>query len=100
MEANFTIVESQVLIFATVFRNMRASHNDLGTLEGTPLDDKTYVWDGEHPKGAGYMLTGFVFGLLISKFYAIQRIQGNDIPIYFLHFQNELPNNSMNGATK
>ena len=45
---------------------MRASHNDLGTLEGTPLDDKTYVWDGEHPKGAGYMLTGFVFALVAN----------------------------------
>ena len=43
---------------------MRASHNDLGTPESTPLDDKTYVWDGEHPKGAGYMLTGFVFALV------------------------------------
>ena len=66
MEANFTVVESQVLIFVAVFQNMRASHYDLGTPEGTPLDDKTYVWDGEHPKGAGYMLTGFVFALVAN----------------------------------
>ena len=46
-------------------RNMQASHKDWGTPESAPLD-KTYVWDGEHPKGAGYMLTGFVFALVAN----------------------------------
>ena len=44
-------------------RNMQASHKDWGTPESAPLD-KTYVWDGEHPKAASYMLAGFVFALV------------------------------------
>ena len=42
---------------------MQASHKDWGTPESAPLD-KTYVWDGEHPKAASYMLAGFVFALV------------------------------------
>ena len=42
---------------------MQASHKDWGTPESAPLG-KTYVWDGEHPKAASYMLAGFVFALV------------------------------------
>ena len=59
---NCRISSTFVLIFATS-RNMQASHKDWGTPERAPLG-KTYVWDGEHPKAASYMLAGFVFALV------------------------------------
>ena len=35
---------SSIFLFNSVPKQ-RASHNDLGTPEGIPLDDKIYVWD-------------------------------------------------------